>query len=93
MFRGGQGVGRGSRAHGGARARTRSGSTKHADETNDLTKNHAEELEATKAAMKQEAEEAMKDLRAAVTDATSRVRRGESESAKMRRDGRKKTPR
>jgi len=64
--------------------------TKHADETNDLTKNHAEELEATKAAMKQEAEEAMKDLRAAVTDATSRVRRGESESAKMRRDVEKK---
>ena len=82
----GQGVGRGSRAHGGARARTRSGSAEHAEEINNLTKNHAKETEAQLSAVRQEAEEAMKDLRAAVTDASSRVKRGESELAKMRRD-------
>jgi len=58
----------------------------HAEEMNDLIKNHAKETEAQRAAASREAEEAMKDLRAAVTDASSRVKRGESELAKMRRD-------
>ena len=59
---------------------------KHSEEINNLTKNHAEELDAQLSAARLEAEETMKDLRAAVTDATSRVRRGESDMAKIRRD-------
>ena len=59
---------------------------KHSEEINNLTKNHAEELDAQLSAARLEAEETMKDLRAAVTDAMSRVRRGESDTAKIRRD-------
>ena len=53
-----------------------------AEETIELTKNHAKELDAQLSAARLEAEETMKDLRAAVTDAsvareTGRVGHGE----------------